>query len=191
MDLKISIRTFILFGLLFICNSLRCFSQNHTTAHNVNIVIPEVALLGFVSESQETIDLYCYRPKEAGHSINNSSLFENKIWLNYSSVISETSRKRKVTAMLKGNLPDGLALEVQVSDYSGSGKGSQGIPIGAVILSNQPSDIIVDIGSCYTGTGVNNGHSLSYRLVKENTENNFALLSHQPNSVDVIYTITE
>ncbi|HKL34590.1 MAG TPA: hypothetical protein VJ919_18765, partial [Tangfeifania sp.] len=60
-----------------------------------------------------------------------------------------------------------------------------------VVLSNQPSDVIVDIGSCYTGKGINNGHYLTYKLEKDKSSESYAMLNQQNTSVNVVYTLTD
>ncbi len=187
MDLKITLQ-----ALLFACwIPFSSFSQHNMDSHQVNIGIPEVALLGLVSGSATDVDLYSLAPDEAGNSLDFSNAESNRIWINYSSVNSETLKKRKVIAMLEGKLPEGLRLVVEASAYSGAGEGSLGKPAGQVTLSNQPADVIVDIGSCYTGKGINNGHSLSYKLERENSSDSYALISQQKTSVNVIYTLTD
>ena len=188
MKLKIAISTLILIS----CFSLNGFAQNNNSAsHDINVVIPEVALLGVVSESQTDISLNANLPSEAGDAVDFSDATNNRVWINYSSIISETTPRRKVIAMVQGEMPEGIRLIVEASDFSGSGKGKLGKPAGKVILSNQPSDVIVDIGSCYTGKGINNGHYLTYKLEKDKSSESYAMLNQQNTSVNVVYTLTD
>lgn len=181
-----------IFILIVSCISFGSFAQNDNTAtHDLNVVIPEVALLGVVSESQTDVSLNATMPTKAGDAVNFSDANNSRIWINYSSIISEATPKRKVIAMVQGEIPQGVKLVVEASDYSGSGKGKLGKPAGEVVLSNQPSDVIVDIGSCYTGKGVNNGHYLTYKLEKDNSSESYAMLNQQNTSVNVVYTLTD
>lgn len=166
-------------------------AQDNSATHEINVRIPEVALLGLVSETQAEINLNTTTPTEAGNAVNFSNATNNQIWINYSSIISEATPKRKVIAMIQGEIPDGIKLKVEASGATGSGKGRLGKPSGEVTLSNQPTDIIVDIGSCYTGKGINNGHYLTYKLEKEESKENYAQLAQQQSSVNVIYTLTD
>lgn len=188
MKLKIAISTLILIN----CFSLSGFAQNNNSAsHNINVVIPEVALLGIISGSETDISLNATIPAEAGDAVDFSDANTNRVWINYSSIISDDKPKRKVIAMVQGKMPQGVKLIVEASDFSGSGKGKLGKPTGEVELSNQPSDVIVDIGSCYTGKGTNNGHYLSYKLEKNNSSESYAMLNQQNTSVNVVYTLTD
>jgi len=188
MDLKIILLQAFLFAC---CIPFSSFSQDNTDRHKVNMEIPEVALRGLVSGSATDVDLYSLASDEAGNSLDFSNAESNRIWINYSFVKSGTSKKRKVIAMLEGELPEGLRLVVEASAYSGDGEGALGKTAGQVTLSNQPADVIVYIGSCYTGKGINNGHSLNYRLERENSSDSYALIFQQQTSVNVIYTLTD
>ncbi len=88
-------------------------------------------------------------------------------------------------------MPEGVQLVVEASEAEGSGKGKLGRPNGIVTLSNQPTEIITDIGSCYTGKGVNNGHYLSYKIKYNESANSYASLNTGPTSVQVVYTLTD
>jgi len=187
MRLKIEIRIVILICWLPVTS----YSQNNSTIHKINVVIPEVALLGLVSDDATGITLNSTSPSEAGNSVDFSSAKNNNIWINYSSIISGNTKKRKVIAMVQGEIPQGVKLTVEASNFSGSGKGKLGETTGVTTLSNQPSDIIVGIGTCYTGKGINNGHYLTYKLETDGSSDDYALLSQQQTSVNVIYTLTD
>lgn len=166
------------------------YSQSNSTNHKINIEIPEVALLGLVTKCAADNNLNSALPTEAGSSINTTDAENSSIWINYSSIIS-ADNKRKVIAMVQGELPKGIQLKVQASKFSGSGKGKLGAPVGVVTLSNEPLDVITDIGSCYTGKGVNNGHYLTYKLEMDESTVDYVLLSNEQTSVNVIYTLTD
>jgi len=181
----------ILTAVLLCWFALGSTAQDNTATHKINVQIPEVALLGLVSETQTEINLNTTSPAEAGNAVNFSNATNNQIWINYSSIISEATPKRKVIAMIQGEIPEGINLKVEASGATGSGKGRLGKPAGEVILTNQPTDVIVDIGSCYTGKGINNGHYLTYKIEKEESNGNYARLAQQQSSVNVVYTLTD
>jgi hypothetical protein len=166
-------------------------AQDNAVTHKINVEIPEVALLGLVSETQTDINLNATASSEAGNAVDFSNATNNQIWINYSSIISETTPKQKVIAMIQGEMPDGIRLKVEASGVTGSGKGRLGKPAGEVVLSSQPADVIVNIGSCYTGKGADNGHYLTYKLEKEELVEGYAHLARQQSSVNVVYTLTD
>lgn len=167
------------------------FSQNNIARHQVGIEIPEVALLALVSENQHDIQLNMSSPTEAGNAINASGAENKSIWINYSSVIKEAEHNRKVVAMVQGEIPDGMQLMVEASNATGSGNGKFGEPAGRVELTNRPVDVITNIGSCYTGKGINNGHILSYKLEFDKANSNYTNLNQNQTTVNVIYTLTD
>ena len=82
-------------------------------------------------------------------------------------------------------------LKVEASGASGTGKGDLGLSSGVVTLSNQPTEIISNIGSCYTGKGVNNGHLLKYKLEFDKSSVGNSQLFQTETSLNVIYTLTD
>lgn len=179
----------LMFLLCFIPAFLN--AQEHEAKHKIEMEIPEVALLGIVSNDNTTINLNSTLPTEAGNALTFDKAQNTSVWLNYSSVVTSKDNKRKVVGMVQGELPAGIKLMVEASDFSGKGKGKFGEPAGYIQLTNQPKDIIVGIGSCYTGKGANNGHVLSYKIETDNTADNYTSLTRQQNAVNVIYTLTD
>lgn len=181
----------ILVFFSFILSGLCCSAQTNSVDHKVNIDIAEVALLGLVSESNTSIDINTTVPSEAGQSVDFDVSSENRVWLNYSSIVSKSGLTRKIVATVNGEIPSGVVLKVKASEVVGNGKGKLGKPAGEVALSGSPTDVIVDIGSCYTGKGISNGHYLTYSLESDASSNELALLAQSHSSFDVVYTISD
>lgn len=182
----------ILLSILVIFNSAFAFSQNNSSEHKVNIKIPEVALLRLVSNNSTTIALQSTSPVEAGNSIDFSNKSQNKnLWINYSSIIRNSSHRRKIVAVIQGELPKGVQIRVEASDATGIGKGQRGSSVGSVKLSKQPKEIITNIASCYTGKGPSNGHFLTYQLEFDESEDNYSQLAQAKTSCNIVYTLTD
>lgn len=159
----------------------------------VAIKIPEIALLDLEAASGTTISLSPTIPLEAGDAISFSQI-NSSIWLNYSSIIgSITDPSRLVTVqMTAGAIPSGTYLEVVANAYLGSGDGLFGIPTQAIILSNTPQNIINNIGSVYTGDGINNGHNLFYKLALLTNAGSYALLDFdESTALEITYTLSD
>ncbi len=187
MDLK-----YIIFALfLFNGFPLFVFSQSKSESHSVSLEIPEVALLSLVSENQNRMAITSVSPLEAGNFVSSLKLEQGKIWINYSSIISNKNHRRKIVAKIEGETPAGVRIFVEASESVGEGKGKLGISSGWMPLSNQPAEIISNIGSCYTGKGVNNGHFLTYRLEYDNSSDNYTELADSETSINIIYTLTD
>lgn len=177
---------------LVVLTPLISAGQTSQVNHKVNIEIPEVALLGLVSEETGGINLMPSAPDEAGDPINLKDAQQGKgVWLNYSSIIRSENHSRKVMATVQGKLPDGLRLAVEATEASGKGGGKLGKPVGKVYLSEEPAEVISDIGSCFTGKGLNTGHLLSYKLEPVNNTDELADLKQNQTSLQVLYTLTD
>ncbi len=182
----------ILFVLLISFVPVFLQAQSNQINHKINIGIPEVALLGLVSEDENHVTLNVSAPDEAGNSIDFSTARpDNRIWINYSSINQNLQHSRKINAVIHGEIPAGVRLFVEASQATGRGKGKLGKPVGKVELSNQPAEVISDIGSCYTGKGISNGHLLAYILEADNSDSGITDLAQHQTSLQVVYTLTD
>lgn len=165
--------------------------DSNTDGHNLTVVIPEVALLDI--EINGPVTLSPAAPEEAGDPIDFTSVDDNSLWLNYSSIVGSSSEpSRSVSANLSGNLPPGANLIVEASAASSDGAGVKGSSVGSVTLALPATDytVITNIGSCYTGDGPNKGHNLTYSL-SENTANYGDLDFDADYTVTITYTLSD
>lgn len=182
----------ILVLILMSCTSGILVAQNNSANHELNVEIPEVALLGLVSENSSDISFSASSPVQAGNSIDfKNGNQNNDIWINYSSIIKNSFHRRKIVAFVQGEIPEGVHLKVKASEAEGSGKGKLGHPAGEIVLSENPADIIFDIGSCYTGNGTSNGHILKYELEYVGNSQVYAGLNAEKTTFHVVYTLTD
>jgi hypothetical protein len=159
----------LFFAALIVFASTTTFAQDsETDMHNLTITIPEVALLDLEAPSNNTdVSLIGTASSEAGEAVEFNAT-NSTIWLNYSSIIGG-SNKRNITAKItSGNVPAGLSLKVQAGAANTSfGNGDFGTPAAAaLVLNDSDTEIISNVGSVYTGDGVNKGHNLTYSLVQ-------------------------
>ncbi len=160
---------------------------------NVSIGIPEIALLDVEPLGTNAVALRPKGPAEAGNFLDFSDAVDESLWINYSSVIGSTSEpSRKVTVSISsGYVPEGMELYVAASDAV-SGKGTLGIPVGKVRLTESPIELITDIGSCYTEDGKNHGHQLSYSLELRDEDAYIAELDFdEQSSLVITYTLSD
>ena len=166
------------------------FSQlNEEGQINILFSIPEITLVDIESVSDNNINFNIVLSNESGESPQITETSGETLWINYSSAISPNISSRSIVAEISnGELPEGLSLFVQASPYSGIGKGRLGEPAGRINLTNVPKPVITNIGNCFTGDGVNNGHMLTYTM----EVSDYTLL-HSVDNVfcTVLYTITD
>jgi hypothetical protein len=180
-------------GIMLCCLETTCHAQSSNSgSHNLSVQIPEVALLDLESTTPSSLVLSPASPTEAGNALDLSTATNQTIWLNYSSVIGARGTHRTITAYLEGTIPEGLAISIKASSYSGNGKGKTGVSTGKIHLSEKPQNIITHIGSCYTGDGINNGHLLTYSLEPGNHLTDYETLAYEKaTTLNVIYTLTD
>jgi len=170
--------------------SLSAFAQ--TDSHSVAVTIQEVAIVGITSSATDgdtSLDLSPDQITEAGKGLDVSSISDNSLWLNYSSIIASDGVTRSIGVKLDNELNDGYSLKLTVGDDAGNGAGTMGTAAAQVTLSTSESDIVTGIGSSYTGAGANNGRQLTYTL--EIDEAAYGDIYATTETVNITYTITE
>ncbi len=160
----------------------------------VKITIPEVAIVDLESSTGKNISLTINAPQEAGLAVDMTEASDSSIWLNYSSVRSQSGEpNRSIYARItSGSVPSGLRLRVKAMDYSGSGDGGLGRPGNANgrVLNNSDKRVVKGIKTCYTGDGAGNGHQLIYTLEFRNNQYSRIDFS-ESGAVTVLYTISD
>ncbi len=160
-----------------------------TVSHSLQIQIPQVSLVNVIGNSN--VKLALQAPIEAGTSITTIDV-DSSFWLNYSFIKGGvTQSKNHIYARIaNGYVPMGLSLSVYAKPYQGIGLGGFGISVGAVTLGQNEQRVIENISSCFTGTGIGNGHQLVYQL-KLDSEKYDLLDFEQSQQVSVVYTISD
>lgn len=182
----------ILALFLVIFSPVLVSSQNNSANHSVTCEIPELALLSLVSENEAGMNISAISPSEAGNSIEGLNIEHHKVWVNYSSIMKGgVNHTRKIEATIEGEVPENIQIFVKASQPSGAGKGKLGVSSGLIALSNQPAEIINNIGSCYTGKGINNGHYLTYEVKFDKSSEKYAQIARSATSINVLYTLTD
>jgi hypothetical protein len=156
-----------------------------TGSANTSVTISEVAMMD-IEPNNSAISLSLNSPTEAGLPVTNG-VNSNSKWINYSSAVS-FGETRTISAQIStGSVPAGTIIQLTASGIS-TGAGARGSSTGTISLSNSPQVIINGIGGSYTGTGTNNGHSLTYNLVIQN----YSLLDNaSTNVLSILFTISD
>lgn len=158
--------------------------DKNTTSMPVVLSIPKVSQIELSGTENRIVYI---QGKGAEQYIKPST--QNKTWLNYSSIVDEKTSNVISVSLTANNLPPGLAIRLVVGESSGSGVGKLGKPTSPVYLSALPQDIVIDIGTCYTGKGEKNGHQLSYVWEWLDNDTDKPIISDDL-EIAVIYTIT-
>lgn len=160
--------------------------------HNVSFSVPVISILDIEGPGgNSSVNFTPEAITEAGVAFS-FNLSNTSLWLNYTNIKSNAEATCRVTVGMTNDLPTGMALSVSAGLDAGNGQGDKGTPnSSAILLTNgATSTIITDIGSAYTGDGVNNGHQLTYNLTFDDDE--FQTLTADLNqSVTITYTIAD
>ncbi|HYQ56971.1 MAG TPA: hypothetical protein VEP89_06450 [Draconibacterium sp.] len=177
--------TFLLVGILIF--GVSNLVQAQENSHGLRIDIPThamVALAGAEDIVFETIE-----PTLAGGKVTFEQQGNTEIWLNYSSIVSASNKMNDISAQLSSDI-EGITIRVEVGeDAEDSKKGKTGTGTMQTLSSGSGATVVTGIGSCFTGTGVEKGHSVKYFVSAD--ENSYADITANDNDITVTYTITE
>ena len=180
----------LVFGVSISAKAGNDNDKDKSAKHDVKVVIPKHTSIGLSSDA--TITLSPSAPESAGQGLrfDVASASDNSHWLQYSSI---TSSANSISVSMTSNgqaLPNGVVIELQAGSNANAGKGEAGSPKPAIVLNGGQQEIISNIGSCYTGTGSNAGHQLTYTLKMTNADQYSQLASGEFKNT-ITYTITE
>ena len=160
--------------------------------HKVTVVIPEVALVDIEPAVSKDITFTLTAPTEAGNALTITNDTNTTLWLNYSSILDDAT-KRTISVKLNP-LIAGVDLQLTANAPSTTGDGELGTGLGPITLTTDDQNLVEDIGSCYTGNGSDNGHNLTYKLLiaEDLTTSSYAdLVANTGAETTVTYTISE
>ncbi len=148
---------FILF--FFLSNSIIAQKEVVSVKLPVQMSIPSGASLSLTGSDLQ----FSIKGKGAQQIITPSSV--GSVWINYSSVVAVNSANAISANLSTWNLPAEVAITLKVGPDAGAGFGQTGTATNSIILSPNPQVIITNIGTCFTGQGINKGRELFYTWV--------------------------
>ncbi|KIC64493.1 hypothetical protein [Chryseobacterium taiwanense] len=180
----------VCFAFVAISTNMKAQADSNTSAHDITISIPEVALVDIEPTASKNLTMGFTVPTEAGLPIVPAST-NNTLWLNYSSIKSVADVTRTISVQL-GAVIQGVDIKVTAAGATGgAGGGLLGNPASQLTLTATPQTIISGIGSAYTGDGASNGHNLSYSVVSATGVNYQNLSATATSTATVTYTISD
>ncbi len=178
---------FISMVLIFISNV--AFSQWQEGQLNANISLPQIALVDIEPSVNNSIHFTITPATESGDPAVAETTAGGNLWINYSSSLTSAQNSRSIIAEIsQGTFPEGMILYIEASGYSGTGRGQFGQSAGKVEITNQPTQIITNIGNCFTGDGINNGHLITFSIAISDYSK---IVSSDELNFMVLYTITD
>lgn len=175
---------------LLLSISLNVSAQNYNRGNmQMSFNIPALALIDFSSDVSKTITFSFSNidPNQVEQIITPTT--GDKTWLNYSSIVKAGHTNYITVHISSGSLPADVVLYLLVDPVIGANAGNTGFAKPQITLSYFPQVIIANIGSCYTGVGVNNGHHITY-VWKNSEAYNYSLNYDNGKAIAVVYTIS-
>lgn len=122
-------------------------------------------------------------------SVSNSAVF-----VKISSVVPANTYRAITARITSGTVPPGTKLSLVAAPCTAANSGgSRGTVVSTpIILSSTDQNIVTLIGSCYTGSGYNDGYKLTYTWYPYNPATNYNLLRAipTPTTLTIVLTIT-
>lgn len=170
-------------------------NDNHKANSYALIRIPKVAMIDIESTTgSSNINIAMNRTYEAGQG-SLGWWEDDTLWMNYSSIIGSNEPSREISASISsGEVPSGTKLLLHANNYSSisnEGSGDFGTKTTRIILNNTPQAILTNVGSSYTGDGVENGHQLIYRISKIGKESTQDIRAGNYAPITITYTMTD
>lgn len=174
--------TVIILTLLFV--GTVAFAASSTATQPVTMTVSEVVLMG-VSPNNNTFTLNVVQPVTAGDPPTGSS--NSTKYLNYTAVTAG-GQTRNISVGWNDATRPPAGTELHVQSAAPTGTGAVGSSNGDQTVPNAGSNnIVISIGSCYTGTG-NAGAQLTYTLVVSAPG---SLVQGASTNVTVLLTLTD
>ena len=173
--------------LLFTSTSLGVFGQNsETTSHKVNLHLDGTALLGIATGD---IEMQIDGVTEAGAALNKTS--ENSDTRLRISSLAEVGIYRIITVKMSKAL-SGTELTAQaLPPVTTNFNGEAGTYAEAITMNTDDKVIIANIGTCWSGTGDNDGYVIKYTYkIKPITQGENANIDEQT-KVTVTFTLSD
>jgi len=190
---KVLLATFFLAASSFF-SYIQAQADDNDDAHNITLIIPEVALLDIETSGSKDLSFSATAPDEAGDSLSFDGLNDSTLWLNYTSIKSAADPTRNITVdITSGTVPANTTLKV-LGKTSQTGFGGLGTSAGELdITDGSVKNLVTGITSCYTRNGVNRGSQLRYTWELTGTANYGDLLANDPagTTITVTYTLTD
>ena len=89
-------------------------------------------------------------------------MYNNASKLRISSIAYEESPRHLTASITEGSLPNGTMLKLSAQNPNENFNGDAGQSGNEIILNGTAKRIVSEIGTCYSGKGINDGYNLEY-----------------------------
>lgn len=119
-------------------------------------------------------------------SVSNSDLF-----VKLSSVVPGGTHRKMSVQMTSGTVPDGTLLKcISAECTTANSGGDLGVPVSTpIVLSEVDKNLVNQIGTCYTGTGYNDGYQITFTWHPDDPTN-YHQITATSNVITVVFTLS-
>lgn len=174
--------------LLVLCLLLTTtvWAQEWTAGDNVTLQVSQYTLI----ETNHAPVIMNLAPSTAGApvgSVSNSDLF-----VKISSIVSGTTDRDLTAKISGGSIPPGTSLSlVSANSTTTNSGGTLGTAINTpILLSTVDQFLVRSIGTCYTGTGYNDGYQMTFTWAPLNPAANYSQIAAATYNITVVFTLT-
>ena len=181
------IKLIVAIGFLVFLGSKASAQDTQTDNHTITVVVPNVALLDLEATTRNFSATFVQpTPLEAGDRLTNPAN-NTDLWLNYSSIVAASGiTSRRVQAKVSALVP-GVDIAVTAGAAS-TGGGTRGTG-STITLTATDQNLVTAIGSAFTGSGISNGHQLTYAFTA--LDANYGNLRTASPVITVTYTLVD
>lgn len=137
--------------------STQICAQTNTATNSLSLGLPE---LNLIASSATTINLQL-TTTTAGQAVE-SSKSDSSTYVQISSIVAGNQTRDLSAQITAGTVPTGTNLKLVGQSPNGNFAGTAGTLSAQATLAGTSSVIVTGIGSCYSGTSLDDGYRLKY-----------------------------
>lgn len=178
----------IFFVFQFLIFSKNLNAQSYTAGEYVRLNVQDFCLIA-TNNAPINLNLTTNVAGAPVSTVSNSDMF-----VKISSTVPGGTHREITARIATGEVPVGTKLTLISAPCTTANSGGKlGTPVSTPIVLNSMDQILVDyIGSCYTGTGYNDGYQLTYTWSLNTPVANYETLqaTTTPTALTIVLTIT-
>lgn len=166
----------------------RTVAQSYTAGDIITLHVQDFSLID-TNHAPVSLTLHTTVAGTPVSSVSNSDMF-----VKISSIVPGGTNREITARVGSGAVPQGTKLSLVAAPCTTANSGGS---LGTVNptpirLSSTDQNIVTGIGSCYTGTGYNDGYQLTYTWQPDSPATNYHLIQAtlSPTTITIVLTIT-
>jgi hypothetical protein len=183
--MKISYKLLLILSLLIIQhNQVR--SQSYTAGDPVTLQIPSFSMIA-TNNAPVSLSL---TTNTAGSMLNSSS--NSNVYVRITSIVPGATHREITARIASGVVPTGTQLKlISAPSTTTNSGGNLGIPASTPVILDSTDKLLIDnIGTCYTGTGMNDGYRLTYTWEPNTQAGQYGLINSTTSDITITVVLT-